>query len=54
MHNNGIETGQTIQLFELNGSNKYSINIENLSNGIYFIVGTNNNQMMRQKVVVTK
>lgn len=48
------ESGQTIQVFKLDSSNKFSINIEDLSNGIYFIVGFNNNQMIRQKVVVTK
>ncbi|MES2285354.1 MAG: T9SS type A sorting domain-containing protein [Bacteroidota bacterium] len=49
------ESGQQIQLFELNSGNKFTINIEDLSTGIYFIVGfNNNNQMMRQKVVVTK
>ena len=49
------ESGQQIQLFELNSGNKFTINIEDLSIGIYFIVGYNNdNQMMRQKVVVAK
>jgi len=48
------ELGQTIQQVELNSSNNYSMNIENLSNGIYFIVGYNNNNITRQKVVVTK
>jgi alpha-tubulin suppressor-like RCC1 family protein len=48
------ESGQQIQLFELNSGNKFTINIEDLSNGIYFIVGYNNDQMIRQKVVVLK
>lgn len=48
------ESGQQIQLFELNSGNKFTINIEYLSNGIYFIVGYNNGQMIRQKVVVAK
>ncbi len=48
------ESGQTIQSFKLNSTNNYTINIENLSNGIYFIVGSNNNQMTNQKVVVSK
>ena len=48
------KAGQTIQVFELNTGNKFSINIEDLSNGIYFIVGFNNNQICRQKVVVAK
>jgi len=48
------ESGQQIQLFELNSGNKFTINIEDLSNGIYFIVGFNNDQMIRQKVVVAQ
>ena len=46
--------GEKIQSFKLNAANNYSLNIENLSNGIYFIVGFNNNQIIRQKIVVTK
>ncbi len=46
--------GQTIQSVKLNSSNNYTMNIENLSRGVYFIVGYNNKQMMKQKVVVTK
>jgi len=48
------ELGQTIQQFQLNNSNNYTINIENLSTGIYFVVGYNNNEMVRQKIIVTK
>ncbi len=48
------EMGQTIQVFKLNSTNKYSVNIENLSNGIYFVVGFNDNQTTHQKVVVLK
>lgn len=48
------ELGQTIKMLELNSSNKYTITIENIGCGIYFIVGLNNNQIIRQKVVVVK
>ena len=48
------ELGQTIQLIKLNAANTYTTDIENLSTGIYFIVGFNNNQMTKQKIVVTK
>ena len=48
------ESGQTIQSFNLIGINNFSINIENISNGIYFIVGFNSNKMTRQKMVVAK
>lgn len=46
--------GQTVRSFKLNAINNYSLNIENLSNGIYYIVGYNKNEMSRQKFVVTK
>lgn len=48
------ELGQAIQSVKLNAANNYSINVENLNNGIYFIIGFNNNQLTKQKVVVTK
>jgi len=48
------ELGQTIKQIQLNSSNNYTMNIENLDNGIYFIVGYNNNEMVKQKIVVTK
>ncbi|MCE9540027.1 MAG: T9SS type A sorting domain-containing protein [Bacteroidetes bacterium] len=48
------ESGQMIQTFNLNTSNNYTINIENLSSGIYFIVGLNDNQMINQKVVIAR
>ncbi len=46
--------GEIIQRLKLHASNNYTMNIENLSNGIYFFVGFNNNQMSEQKMVVTK
>jgi uncharacterized protein YbcV (DUF1398 family) len=48
------ELGQTIRSFELNAASKYTLNIENLDNGIYFIVGFNNNKITSQKIVVAK
>jgi len=48
------ELGQTIQLIELNDANNYAITIDNLNTGIYFVVGYKNNQISRQKIVVTK
>ncbi|HEY4800590.1 MAG TPA: T9SS type A sorting domain-containing protein, partial [Bacteroidia bacterium] len=48
------EIGQTVQSLKLNAANRYTIQIENLSNGIYFIVGYNDQQMTRQKVIVAK
>jgi hypothetical protein len=46
------ELGQTIKSIQLNAANNYSINIENLQNGIYFIIGINNNKVTKQKIVV--
>lgn len=48
------ELGQTIRSFTLNAGNNYTLKIENLSNGIYFIVGYSNNKMIRQKMVIEK
>jgi len=48
------ELGNVIQKLKLNATNNYTTNISNLSNGIYFIVGFNDNQITRQKIVVTK
>ncbi len=44
--------GQTIQTFKLNATNNFSITIENLNVGIYFIVENASNA--KQKIVVTK
>jgi len=46
--------GQIIQSVTLNAANNYTINIENLSNGVYFVAGYNNNRITQQKVVVSK
>lgn len=46
--------GEIVQSFKLNAINNYSIEIENLSNGLYYIVGFNENQMSGQKVLVAK
>jgi len=48
------ELGNIIQKLKLNAANNYTTNILNLSNGVYFIVGFNDNQIIRQKIVVTK
>ena len=46
--------GQTVLVMSLNSENNYSANIDKLSNGIYFIIGYNANQFVKQKIVVTK
>jgi alpha-tubulin suppressor-like RCC1 family protein len=48
------EWGQTIQSFELNQDSHQTVIIENLNNGVYFLVGFNNDLLTRQKLVVMK
>ena len=48
------ELGETMQELKLNSTNQYTMNIENLNAGIYFIVGGNNKETTHQKIVVTK
>ncbi|MES2566543.1 MAG: LamG-like jellyroll fold domain-containing protein [Bacteroidota bacterium] len=46
--------GQVIQTIQLNDLNNHEMNIDMLSNGVYFITGQNNNKSVKQKVIVTK
>jgi hypothetical protein len=46
--------GQTVQTFRLNGTNSYTHSIDNLDNGIYFIVGDGSNGRTSKKMVVAK
>lgn len=46
--------GQVVRSFKLNAIDNYSMKIENLSSGLYYIVGNNENQMSGQKVLVAK
>ncbi len=48
------ELGQTIKSVQLTAANNYSMNVTDVNNGIYFIIGTNNNTVVRQKIVVAK
>lgn len=48
------ELGQTIQTIDLNTSNQYKINIENLAEGMYFIYGYNANHKVTQKILIKK
>lgn len=48
------DLGQTIRQFTLKASENYSFHLEGLTEGMYFIVGLNNNRMSSQKVVVLK
>lgn len=46
--------GQVVKTVSLNASNHYKTEISNLANGIYSITGGNNQQVIRQKIVVSK
>jgi len=46
--------GQTVQVIKLNSINNYTETIDNLSSGIYFVVGINTNTIVREKIVVVK
>ncbi len=48
------ELGQAMQVIQLNKAKNHTVNIGNLSAGVYFIVGCSNSEMTRQKVVVMK
>lgn len=48
------ELGQTIKTVKLNAANNFTVNISTLENGVYFIVGIENNTVVRQKIMVTK
>jgi hypothetical protein len=45
--------GQVIKVFSLDSKNNHSITIENLSHGIYFLVGENKSGKVNQKIVIS-
>ncbi|MCE3278102.1 MAG: hypothetical protein K0S44_293 [Bacteroidetes bacterium] len=46
------QLGQTIQIFQLNENNNYSVTIPDLKSGVYYVIG-NNEEGFRRKVVVS-
>jgi hypothetical protein len=48
------ELGQVVFAVDLNAVNNYSASVDGLSNGVYFITGYNNHQVVNQKIVVTE
>jgi hypothetical protein len=48
------ELGQLVRSVDLNASNNYTSSVSDLNNGVYFIFGVNNNQMIKQKIVVIR
>lgn len=48
------ELGQIIRSFELTALNQYTVHLEHFEKGIYFMLGSNNNTITRQKIIVAK
>ncbi len=48
------QLGQTIQSFETNAADNYTVNFSQLSPGIYYVIGKNDNALIRQKIIITK
>lgn len=48
------ELGQLLRTFELNAENGYKVDIRDLPNGIYFIIGIKDENTFSQKIIVTK
>lgn len=46
------ELGQIVERIQLNTANNYTVFINNLSNGSYYITGLNDNQFVRQKIII--
>jgi len=46
--------GQVVQILDLNTSNNFKSEVENLNSGIYFIIGENQNGKVNQKIIVSK
>lgn len=46
--------GQTVYTFESSNENKHTVRIDSLPSGIYFVVGTNGTQLVKEKIVVTR
>lgn len=48
------ELGQSIQTLQLSAANNYTATIDNMSDGIYVIMGLKNEQVIAQKIVIKK
>jgi hypothetical protein len=46
--------GQVVQVIELSYTNNHETTVTVLANGVYFIIGQNANQSVKQKVIVTQ
>jgi hypothetical protein len=47
------ELGQTVQYVKLNEMNAYQEDVKGLTNGLYFIVGTHEGEVVSQKILVS-
>ncbi|MDI1354950.1 MAG: glycine-rich protein [bacterium] len=48
------ELGQTVQTIELSKQNNFSTQVNNLSNGVYILMGEKDNVKFNEKIIVTK
>ncbi|MGZ3866139.1 MAG: GH25 family lysozyme [Bacteroidia bacterium] len=48
------ELGEILQEIKLNQENNYTVTIENLATGVYFLTGFEKNNIVRRKIVVTR
>ena len=48
------ELGQTVQTIPLTSSNNYTTVVDNLSNGVYVLMGTAEQLGLKQKIIITK
>ena len=48
------ELGQEVSNIKLSAQNDHKVSVSNLANGIYFIVGQNENGAVNQKIIVSK
>ncbi len=48
------ELGQVVKLISLNESNTRLVSISQLATGIYFVIGSSDNQIIKQKIIVSK
>lgn len=48
------ELGQLVKTLNVNANTAEKVSVSELSNGIYFAIGQNSNQVIKQKIIVSK
>jgi hypothetical protein len=48
------ELGQVVKHISMDGNGTSHVSLNELPNGIYFVVGAGNNQAVKQKVVIAR